>query len=203
MVYEELWLLDFPEFAFAPSLQKRRYVTVPAAADIVAAADTAATETATQARPSLALEGKDQDEATTGAAAATAETAASPPETAVTAATAATATAAAFLRNKDLRLQVWGLDTAAPQLLLGDFSFKGERQQQLMATTALFRIENNNHNQQKQHKESNGDTEEAHAELEGIAARVISFTVDITAGAAATAAADTATPAAAPAPNEA
>ncbi|KAL8272117.1 hypothetical protein Esti_003960 [Eimeria stiedai] len=139
VVREELVLLDFPEFSFAPFLKKQKHVTLPATAGaaVGAAAELAAEAveagTASLTAPDIApLVSKEDpttavsaDEAMSGSGDAT---------------SASVAAQAAFLRRADLELRAWNLGTSAPSLLLGNFSFKGERQSQRISSTALFRI---------------------------------------------------------------
>ncbi|KAL8437559.1 hypothetical protein Efla_000422 [Eimeria flavescens] len=191
VVHEELLLLDFPEFSFAPSLKKRKYVTLPAAggpstgAPAAAAAQLSADEATSASAQQTAQATQATDSREISASQLAADKAAS--NTPDDGATASCAAAAAFLHKKDLQVRIWDLETATPSLLLEDFSFQGEVQTQHLLTTALFRIEKPQHGQQNK-AAIKGQAGEPQAHLQGLAKQVISFAVDTTAAAAAAAA---------------
>ncbi|KAL8430712.1 hypothetical protein ACSSS7_005762 [Eimeria intestinalis] len=180
VVREELVLLDFPEFSFAPSLKKRKYLTLPepagaavrAAADLVAERVEASAASLTPPRREPAVSGE------TPTTPALVDQAMSKSGDATPALAAAQA---AFLARADLKVRAWDLGTPTPSLLLGDFSFKGERRSQRVSNTALFRIERQQSGEQDKAAAS-GDG--AQVRLQGIAQQVMTFAVDTTAAAA-------------------
>ncbi|KAL8449510.1 hypothetical protein Emed_003161 [Eimeria media] len=187
IVSEELVLLDFPEFSFAPSLRKRKYASPPAPAGAAgAAAELAAEVRETEAPPSTAVNVEpivsNEDNPIAGEATSNSGDEAS----------SITAAHAAFLRRADLKVHARNLGTSTPSLLLGDFSFKGERQSQRMYSTALFRVDRQQNGQQDKASVSADGAQRVH--LQGIARQVMSFAVDTTAAASKAASADAAVP---------
>ncbi|KAL8453370.1 hypothetical protein Emag_001886 [Eimeria magna] len=176
LVREELVLLDFPELSFAPSLRKGKHIAPPASAGGAgAAAELPAEVVEAGAAPLAALAEElivSKEDSPTAASAGEATSKSG------NATSSRMAAHAAFLRRADLKLRARNLGTSTPSLLLGDFSFSGERESQRMSSTALFRIDGHESGQQDKASVS---ADGAQVRLQGIAQQVMSFAVDTTA----------------------